>query len=169
MERECFDFAPVVEKDIAVLVDIFNYYVLNTTVTLKKETLGVKEMQDQLFFKSPLYRSYTIRDGGGVVGYCSIKPWNDPEACRQTAGVSVYLDKDHRGRGIGSIALQFLEERAREEQICNLICGMTSENYPGHSVARKNGYVRCAHFSKVGLKFSRTLDMQFYQKIFTLA
>jgi phosphinothricin acetyltransferase len=157
-------FDPVSETDVAALTAVFNYYVQYTTVSMHIELLTEREMRELLFSGHPLFAAYTIRHAGRIIGYCSLSPWEKQEAYRFTAAIDIYLEKELRGKGIGVLALQFLEQKAQVRNICHLLAGVCGENYPCISLLRKAGYTRCAHFSKIGWKFQRSLDMQCFQK-----
>jgi phosphinothricin acetyltransferase len=86
------------------------------------------------------------------------------EAYDETADVTVYLKNGYTGRGIGSLAIKFIEEYAVRQKIHTLVAGICGENTASIRLFEKNGYRRCAHFKEVGMKLGRRLDVVAYQK-----
>ncbi len=168
MEHINCHFEPVQEKEVKQLADILNYYVLYTTASLQTRPLDYTAMHKRLFFPSPDYKSFTISVEGQLAGYCSLEPWSLAEPFSATGYLNIFLEKDLRGKGIGMQAIRFLEEWALAHEICNLISSCCTENYPAISLSRKAGFVRCGHFSRIGRKLDRQLDIAWFQKSFTL-
>ncbi len=160
-----YSFAEAGAGHLPALAGILNYYVLNSTVTFHKEPLSAEEMRDKIFFQQPYYRSFIIQCNNDVIGYCAVSQWKKQEAYRNTAEINIYLEHSFIGRGIGTIAIKYLEAFARENDIHNLIAGLCSENIPSKRLFEKNGYDQCANFQKVGHKFGRVLDVIYLQKI----
>jgi len=158
-------FSDVTPAHLPVLAEILNYYVLNSTVTFHKELLTAEDMREKVFFPQPYYRSFIIEEGSAVIGYCAVSQWKKQEAYRHTAEINIYLRPEYVGKGIGSAAVQYLEQFARANDIHNLIAGLCSENEPSKRLFEKNGYAHCATFREVGSKFGRILDVIYLQKM----
>jgi phosphinothricin acetyltransferase len=157
-------FSEVKEEHLPALAGILNHYVLNSTVTFHKELLTPADMAAKVFFDQPWYRAFIIELDGNIIGYCAVSLWKKQEAYRHTAEINIYLLPEHTGKGIGSTAVQHLEDFARNNDIHNLIAGLCSENTPSRRLFEKNGYTHCATFKQVGTKFGRVLDTIYLQK-----
>lgn len=48
---------------------------------------------------------FVMRNAGEVVGWCTLSPFSDRHAYRGVAEVSIYVDDDHQGKGIGKALL----------------------------------------------------------------
>lgn len=161
-------FVPVSEDDISVLQSIYNYYILNSTATFHKHPLTRAEMKEQLFFEDPRCGSFVIYQAENVVGHCLLKLYHYREAYRGTAELSVYLNPAYLQKGIGSSAVDFLEEKAVENEFHTLIACICAENEGSVKLFEHKGYIKCGHFKEVGRKFGRLLDVVYYQKIMKL-
>jgi len=158
-------FEDIKQEHLSRLADILNYYVRHTTVTFHKEPLTASDMQEKVFFNMPYHKSFLIKDGTKIIGYCAVSQWKKQEAYRKTAEVNIYLDHVYTGKGIGTVAIQHLEDYATGNGIHTLIAGLCIENVPSKRLFEKCGYDLCATFRQVGHKFGRILDVIYLQKI----
>lgn len=158
-------FNQVNEKDIPDLIEIYNYYVLNSTATFQIEPLNVAEMKELLFFSNPKYQSFVILDNQEIIGYCILAQYKKREAFDVTAEATVYLKHGCQSKGVGSLALQHIETEARKAGFKTLLGLITGENTASLRLFAKNGFIKCGHLKGVGRKFNRSLDLVYYQKI----
>lgn len=143
--------------------ELYNYYVKNTTITYHIGYVHKKEFRN-IVIPDDNYESYAILDEGVFQGYVLFTKWKSRQAFDRTAEVTVYLKKEASGKGIGTKAVTFIEERAAKKGIkvvVSLICG---ENIESIHLFEKLNYVKCAHFKHVAEKFGRVLDLICYQK-----
>ena len=153
------------EEHLPQVLDIYTYYVINSTATFHKHIPAIDEMRDIVFFDNDRHKSYIIKDGGAVCGYAILAKYGKREAYDNTAEVTVYLSNDCIGKGIGSEAVSFLEEAAKEKGFHALIAIICGENDKSIALFERCGYFKCAHYKQVGMKFGRLLDVVCYEKI----
>jgi L-amino acid N-acyltransferase YncA len=158
-------FEEIKEEDLREVADIYNYYVQHTTVSFHTEALTLEEMREAVMRVSSIYSTYIIRLDGKITGYVLLTQHKNKQAYDACAEVTIYLKSGTIGQGIGSKALTFLEEKAKERGFHVLVATICSENERSASLFEKYGYVQCAHFKEVGFKFGRRLDIVSYQKI----
>jgi phosphinothricin acetyltransferase len=161
---EPISFAEVKRDNLRTLAEIMNHYIEHTTVSFHTELLTEADMYQKVFFEQPAFRSFVIKRDEEIVGYCAVSPWKKQEAYRNTGEINIYLAPAYTAKGIGSIAIRYLMDYARANDINNLIAGLCSENYPSKRLFEKNGFVQCAYFKRVGRKFGRILDTVYLQK-----
>lgn len=53
---------------------------------------------------------------GNVVGWASLNPYSQRCAYKGVADLSIYIDHEFRGQGIGSVLLEALEHKAKENE-----------------------------------------------------
>jgi L-amino acid N-acyltransferase YncA len=160
-----YHFEPLQETHLAPVCDIYNYYIRNTTATFHTFPLTMNEMRELVFFNNPKYQTYAICREQQVCGYILLTQHKKRAAYDRTAEVTVYLTSAHTGRGLGSTALRFIEERARQARFHVLVATVCGENRPSIRLFLKNGYSQCAHYHEVGRKFERWLDLVAFEKI----
>jgi L-amino acid N-acyltransferase YncA len=162
---EQYHFAPLQEAQLSRVRAIYNHYVQNTTATFHINPLSINELRKLLFFNNTKYQTYAICDSHQVCGYVLLTRHKIRAAYDRTAEVSLYLDPANTGRGLGSAALRFIEERARQVRFHVLVASICGENQPSIRLFTKNGYSQCAHYHEVGCKFGRWLDLVAFEKI----
>lgn len=87
------------------------------------------------------------------------------EAYDGTAEVTIYLKTGFTGKGLGSMALKYVENHAKHQHLHVLVATICGENEESIRLFSKNGYDKCAHYKEVGQKFGQLLDVVAYQKI----
>ncbi|WP_322922415.1 GNAT family N-acetyltransferase [Paenibacillus campi] len=177
-------FVPVQEQHVEQIVEIYNYYVLHTTVSFHTEPLTMDEMRAQLFDLPAQYCSYAIvehtaaqqtdipqqqsirnREKSALLGYILLTRHKAKQAYDTTAEITIYLKPDQSGKGIGSRALVFIEQAARQHGFHVLVATVCADNMSSMRLFERYRYEKCAHFREVGRKFDRWLDIVSYQKI----
>jgi L-amino acid N-acyltransferase YncA len=158
-------FDEMTEKDLPLVKEIYEYYIENSTATFHTGQISLPEMREFLHIDHPVYKSFLIRCGNEICGYCFLSPYKKRQAYDRTAEVTVYLKQEYTGHGIGRLALQRLEEAARLTHIKVLIGIITGDNYQSIRLFTREGYERCGHFKEVGEKFGQVLDVVSYQKL----
>ncbi|MBN2853815.1 MAG: N-acetyltransferase [Clostridia bacterium] len=158
-------FEPTTKKHIKEIVQIYNYYIANSTATFHTETINKKQMRKIVFFDDILYSSYTMFSGDEIIGYCLIAPFNSRDAYKATVYVAVYLKPDQIHKGYGKQALNFLEKKALGLPIRSLLALICAENDDSIRLFEKCGYEKVGTIKKAGVKFNRLLDVVYYQKI----
>jgi len=159
------EFKEMNEAYLPAVLDIYNYYVLHTTATFHITPLTLDEMSEIVFFDNPRFKSFVILCDGAVCGYAIAAQFKKREAYDGTAEATVYLKPAYTGKGIGSLAVRFIEDYALTQGFHVLIALICGDNLQSISVFEKNGYEKCAHYKEVGKKFGQWLDVVAYQKI----
>ena len=158
-------------EDAERLVEIYSYYVLNTAVSFEYKVPTVDEFKERIR-KVKAKLPYLVCEKDGVIaGYVYASAYSEREAYNWTVSTSIYVDKDYRRQGIGSLLYENLEERLKKLGIKNLLAGAafieTEEEYLTHDSPKfheKLGYVRAAQLKGVGKKFDRWYDLIWLQK-----
>lgn len=153
------------EEHLQSALDIYNYYVKNTTATFHAHEMSKDEMRELIFYHSDKYKTFVLKENEMVLGYVSLKQYSKREAYDATAEVTVYLKHDCIGRGIGSRAVRFIEGYAKDKGMRALLAGICGENTQSIRLFERNGFFKCAHYREVGRKFGRILDVVAYEKI----
>ncbi len=157
-------FTEIMPADLPRINRIYTWYILNSTATFHTQPTRDEELLEFLYIDHPRYRSYLIFEESSLAGYCFLTAHKKRQAYDRTAEVTVYLDPEVRGRGIGRVALAHLETVARSVGLQNLVGVISGDNTGSIRVFEKSGYEKCAHFKNVGEKFGMVLDVVAYQK-----
>jgi phosphinothricin acetyltransferase len=163
--KEDISFGEMKEEFLEEILQIYNYYVKNTTASFHVHTPTLEEMRDMVFSTDEKYKTYIIKDKKQICGYVYIHKYSNREAYDITAEVSIYLQQNYIKKGIGSTALNYIENHARQHGIHSLLAIICGQNEASIRLCSQNGYIKCAHFKEVGEKFGQLLDIVAYQKI----
>jgi L-amino acid N-acyltransferase YncA len=158
-------FETIQEKHVQEITRIYNYYVLNSTISFHTEERTEEQMRLSLFDLHPRFESYLITQDHEVRGYVLIAQHKNKQAYDVTGEVTIYLKPDCQGRGIGGQALGFIEEVAREQGFHTLVATVCMENEKSRYLFERHGYSQCALYKEIGYKFGRRLDIAVFQKI----
>ncbi|AIQ52265.1 GNAT family N-acetyltransferase [Paenibacillus sp. FSL R7-0331] len=158
-------FEEMTEEHLAGVLDIYNYYVLNTTVSFHTEPLTLDEMRQSVLNGDPRFKSYAVMQAGSLAGYVLITRHKNKQAYDTSGEISIYLSPDSGGRGIGGQALMFIEQKAAALRFHALVATVCADNEHSRRLFTRHGYEQSALFRQIGRKFGRWLDIASYQKI----
>ncbi|MGE5391620.1 MAG: N-acetyltransferase family protein [Deltaproteobacteria bacterium] len=153
------------EGHLPAVLEIYRHYVLNTSSTFHTVVPTADEMRTMVYFDHPVYRTFVMLSDDEICGYVILDQHKKREAYDGTAEVSVYLRPDHVGQGIGTAAIQYIEEYAIDQGLHALVATISGENGRSIKAFERNGYVKCAHYREVGKKFERYIDVVAYEKL----
>ncbi|MBP5607428.1 MAG: N-acetyltransferase [Lachnospiraceae bacterium] len=166
-----FIIRDAVIEDAERLVDIYSYYIKETAVSFEYKVPSVDEFKNRISHIKEKYPYLVCEKDGKILGYVYASAYSTREAYDWTVMTSIYLDKDHRREGIGTLLYKELEKRLRDMGIINLLAGVAyceeEEEYLSHDSYKfhlKEGYTKVAHMPAVGKKFDRWYDLLWLQK-----
>jgi len=151
--------------DAAAICEIYNHYVLNTTISFETEAVRVEEMERRIEEVSAHYPWLVYEEQGRILGYAYATKWKQRAAYRHSVESSVYLAHDSGGRGAGSALYTALLEALANASVHAVMGGIVQPNPGSVALHEKMGFVKVAHFSQVGKKFDQWLDVAYWQRI----
>lgn len=158
-------FEEMKDEQLNEVLEIYNYYVLHSNATFQIKPLSAQEMKAQVFSENIKFKSYVIFSDKTLCGYVSLSQFKKREAYDATAEIAIYLRNDFTCKGIGGLAIGFIEKVAKMNDFHALLAVITGSNTGSIHLFSKNGYEKCAHYKEVGKKFGELLDVVSYQKI----
>jgi phosphinothricin acetyltransferase len=102
-------------------------------------------------------------DGGRVVGFASLSPYKERAAYRTTVEDSVYVHRNHTGRGIGRLLLSGLVGIARDSGFHAVIARIEAGGAASLALHAACGFELVGVERQVGRKFGRWLDVAVMQ------
>ncbi len=160
-----YSISPISAEDRREIMDIFNYYVENSFAAYLEKKLPY-EAFDMFLQVSAGYPTAAVADEKGeIVGFGMLRVHNAMPVFSQTAEVTYFIHPLHASKGIGSLLLGYLERRAREMGIRNILASISSLNPASIAFHLKHGFAECGRFRNVGRKNGRDFDTVWMQKI----
>ena len=151
-------------QDAQSIATIYNHYVLNTVVTFEEEAVTATEMSVRIQeVKTADLIWLVIENEGEVFGYAYASKWKGRCAYRRSVEITVYLAKNAARQGFGSRLYGALLSALREKSIHAVIGGIALPNQASIALHEKFGMQKVAHFSEIGFKFNRWIDVGYWQ------
>jgi len=168
-EHECLkthlEIQNFAQEHIEDALQIYNYYIENSTATFSIEPIGPNAMEKLAFSGLERFPAFVLLVEGKVVGYSLLNRYKPREAYDKTAEVTIYIAQEHLKKGYGQQALEHLINQAKRHDFHALLAVICQENTGSLRLFEKNGFFQCAHFKEVGEKFNRVLDVVVYERI----
>jgi phosphinothricin acetyltransferase len=154
--------------DLPALTGIYNYYVLNTTVTFDLQPFRPEERRgwfDDHASGAGRYRLLVAAAvDGTLLGYATTSRWRPKAAYDTTVEASVYCDPAAVGRGVGRVLYAALFDAIASEDVSRIVAGVSLPNAPSVTLHQRLGFQLVGVFPGVGRKFDRYCDVAWYQR-----
>ena len=151
--------------DVEVIKDILNYYIEHSTVIFVMKPQTLEERLAWFDTHSEDYPVTVLEVGGKVVGWGALSPFRPQPAYERTAEVSIYLQQEFIGRGLGRAIVSDLLARARVAGHHVLMGVCCSDAVASVRLLESSGFSRAGHLREVGREFDRWLDVVLLQLV----
>jgi phosphinothricin acetyltransferase len=158
--------------DAAALLKIYDYYVQNTAITYEYDTPSLSEFTDRIRTIQQKFPYLVIEQGKKILGYAYASAFHPRIAYQWCVEMTIYLDKNARGMGLGRMLYYELEKRLKEKGYLNLYSCIAypdaEDEYLTFASVRfheKMGYKLNGKFTKCGYKFGRWYNMVWMEKM----
>ncbi len=149
------------------VLDIFNDAILNSTA-LYDYKVWTEEIIES-WFETKKQNNFPIiglvDDNNNLLGFGSYGTFRIRPAYKYTIENSLYVHKDHRGKGYGKILLNEIIKNATSQNYHCIIGVIDSANKVSVDLHKSFGFELSGTFKQVGYKFGKWLDADFYQLI----
>ena len=160
-------FRPATHADAPVLVDIYNHYVMTSTVTFDLDPWTVHDMEHKMDVVAGLGMPFIVAElAGDIIGYAYLSTWREKCAYETTMENTLYLREDSRGLGIGRLLLDEslrLAGLAGTREVIAVIAS-TNDAVPSIRLHEKAGFARVGEMDNVGRKFGEWIGVVMMQK-----
>ena len=155
---------PATPDDAAAICAIYNHYVATSTISFEEEPVAASDMAQRIADVAAAGLPYLVaEEGGRLLGYAYATKWRARPAYRTSAESSIYLDAAVAGRGTGSALYRALLDALRTRDVHMVIGGIAQPNEASVALHEKLGFRKVAHFSEVGRKFGRWIDVGYWE------
>lgn len=152
--------------DISPLLDIYNFYVLNTPITFDIEPRTLTQRREWLeqFTRSSRHQCFVALCGGKPVGWACSAKFKEKAAYQTSVETSVYCAPGYTARGIGRRLYEVLFEALRSHDVHRAYAGITLPNEASARLHMAQGFRRIGVQHQVGLKFEQFWDVAMYER-----
>jgi Sortase and related acyltransferases len=161
-----FELRPATDRDVPHMLEIYNLYVANSTVTFDEDALTLKDAP-----QVPRRRALgfpwlvAVSPGGTILGYAYVTPWKAKAAYRYTVEDSIYLSPAATGKGVGKALMARMLDDARAAGIKEVIAVIADKGADASIALHANfGFTKIGEMGRVGFKFGRWLGTVLMQK-----
>jgi phosphinothricin acetyltransferase len=151
---------------------VYAYYVEKTAISFEYDVPSEDEFRERITNTLKRYPYFVLEDDGVIRGYAYVGVFKDRAAYDRSCEVTIYVDRDYKGKGYGRALYESLEKALRQTEITNLYACIgdpieedeyltrDSEHFHQHM-----GYTKIGEFHKCGYKFGRWYNMIWMEKI----
>ncbi|MES2071786.1 MAG: arsinothricin resistance N-acetyltransferase ArsN1 family B [Pseudomonadota bacterium] len=152
-------------SDAEEICRIYNYYVLNSSISFEEAEVAPLEMSRRIADVTQELPWLVLESEGAIVGYAYATKWRTRSAYRFSVETSVYLAQDARGRGFGVSLYEALLDELGKLGVHAVIGGIAQPNLASVGLHEKLGFHRVALFEQVGYKNGQWVDVGYWQKL----
>ena len=158
--------------DAARLLEIYSWYVKNTAITFEYEVPSLKEFEGRVAHTLERFPWLVLEEDGVIRGYAYAGLFRTRAAYAHCCELSIYLDRDEKGRGYGRKLYEAMEDELRARGFLNLYAcigdPITEDEYltrNSEQFHRHMGFTKIGTFHRCGRKFGRWYNMIWMEKI----
>jgi L-amino acid N-acyltransferase YncA len=153
------------ERHAAAILDILNDAILTSTALYDYRPRPIESMA--AWFKTKEAGRFPVLgvedEGAQLLGFATYGTFRAWPAYKYAVEHSVYVHRDHRGKGLGLLLMKRIIESAIDQQYHVMVAGIDVTNAASIALHEKLGFEHAGTIRQVGFKFGRWLDLAFYQ------
>lgn len=151
--------------DLESIMKIYNQGIEDRIATLEYETKDLSYMKNWFDQHKDRYKIIIAEQEGQVLGWSSINQYSSRCAYAGVGDLSIYIARNHRGKGVGSLLLKEIEKVAIENGFYKIVLFTFPFNNLGQALYRKNGFREVGIFKNQGILDGRFVDVMAMEKM----
>ena len=158
---------PATRQDLSAMLTIYNTEVKHSTATFDLQEKTIEEWTEWFQYHGDETHPIFITEvEGNVAGYASLSQYREKEAFKTTVELSIYIDKQYRGKGIADALMQHIIQYAKQTAgIHCIISVITTGNDISVHLHKKYGFTYAGTLHEVGNKFGEYCGIDNYELI----
>ena len=128
---------PATQADAGAIARIYNQGIEDRIATFETQP---RTAEDVAGWFDGIHPIVVVEEGGQVVGFASTSSYRPRECYAKIAEFSVYVARDHRGRGVGRRALEALIEASAAAGLHKLVSRIFPENVASRAACHSVGF-----------------------------
>lgn len=154
---------PFKTEDTQQLLDIYNYYVLNSAATFDDVPLSFETFSNKITRINKDYPFIVFEENNAILGYAYGSKFRPKPAYNKTVESTVYVKHDVFGKQIGTHLYEELLRLLKVAEFHIVLGVLTLPNDASVKLHEKFGFTQVADLKEVGFKFGKWQDIGFWQ------
>ena len=154
------------ERHAAPILAILNDAIVHTTALFDYEPRAPETMVE--WFRAKDARQFpvlgAVGDAGELMGFATYGTFRAWPAYKYTIEHSVYVQKDHRRKGVARELMTRLIATAEQQGYHVMVAGIDAANAASIGLHEHLKFVHAGVIHHAGFKFGRWLDLAFYER-----
>ncbi|PAE40076.1 arsinothricin resistance N-acetyltransferase ArsN1 family A [Bacillus sp. 7884-1] len=151
--------------DLGAILNIYNQGIEDKIATLEEDQKDIKYMTEWFNNHKERFAVIVIEDNDEIVGWASLNAYSNRSAYAGIADLSIYIRRDYRGKGVGSLLLKEIECTAIKNDFNKIVLFTFPFNNLGQRLYKKYGYREVGVFKNQGKLDGRFVDVMIMEKI----
>ncbi|WML38169.1 arsinothricin resistance N-acetyltransferase ArsN1 [Neobacillus sp. OS1-2] len=153
------------ESDTMAILEIYNQGIEDRIATLEEETKDYSYMKEWFERHQGRYNILVAEQDGIIAGWASLNPYSNRCAYDGVADLSIYISRNHRGKGLGKQLLAEIESLASANGFHKIVLFTFPFNRLGQGLYRKMGYREVGVFRNQGKLDGEFVDVMAMEKL----
>jgi phosphinothricin acetyltransferase len=151
--------------DVPSICTIHNQGIEDRLATLDVDPHALDQQMDWFHRHGPRHPVIVAESAGALIGWASLNQFSPRPAYRFVADLSVYVDRQWRGKGIGTQLLREIEARARSLNYHKIVLSAFPFNQAGMRLYERFGFRTVGIYHEQGLIDGRWVDTIIMEKL----
>jgi L-amino acid N-acyltransferase YncA len=151
--------------DVPRICAIHNQGIEDRVATLDLDPHTLDEQQEWFNRHGPGYPVIVAETADAIIGWASLNPFSPRPAYRFVADLSVYIERQWRGKGVGTLLLREIEMRGHSLGYHKIVLSAFPFNQAGMQLYKKFGFRTVGIYREQGLIDGRWVDTIIMEKV----
>ena len=154
-----------IADDAAAIAEIYNQGIEDRVATYETSRRSAEDQQAWLQSIAGRYPAVVAQIDDEIVGWAGAGPYRNRECYRGIGEFSMYVRRDWRGRGVGSVLVAALISEAERLGLWKLLSRIFTFNEASRALCRKHGFREVGVYQKHARLDGRWLDVVIVERL----
>lgn len=149
--------------DAPQILEIYSYYIQKTAITFETEIPSIVDFYQRIENISKYYPWIVYEREGKIIGYAYANQHKHRSAYQWAVDVTIYLNIDSRGEGIGKKLYSVLFDILKPQGFYNVYAGIAQPNEISNKIHESFGFRKIATYKNVGFKLGKWYSVSWFE------
>lgn len=153
-------------EDTSFITNIYNQGIEDKIATLETRLRDTDEMKEWFTTRGERYKVVVVEDCECIVrGWASINVFNSRCCYSGVGDISIYIERNMRGKGLGKQILNYLIKVAREQHFNKLVLSTFESNNIGKKLYKSVGFREVGTYVNQGMLDDKFVNITIMEKL----